>query len=220
MKYFYTILCILFIFVSNAQQIISIPLQTTVDTTTILNVVQLLQDTTSKAHSVVAPLLQTPPDSIVQTDTTAQKLAITDSIPQPTDTMQALILPQVEEEYVNPENISITKVITGEYWVSNTKHTDIMIDSSILSKLVIEHVTCTYLTISAVSVTQIIIKNSVISDLLIEDSSIGELIIENSKITEFTTEQSAIKKQLIVSKSAKPVQPTASPVLVKEDDDE
>lgn len=187
---------------ANAQQIISIPLQTSIDTTTILNVIQVLQDTvnTNKQDTIITPLQhgglipkQEIADSSITNDTIVL-LQDTSKIAQ-LDTLPKIVV----KEFHNPENITISKIITGEYLISNTKHTDIMIDSCIISTLIIENTVCKMLTINAVSVTHISIKNSKIDDFFIEDSSIGELRIENGEIIEFSIEQSAIKKQVIVS---------------------
>jgi hypothetical protein len=204
--------------VCNAQQLISIPLQTTIDTITIGNAIQLLQ---KGDQSIQIPPIITP---LKIADTIVSNANDVDTLDVLHDTVQEIV-----QEFINPENISISKIITGEYWIGNTKHTDIMIDSSIISKLVIENITCSYLSISALSVTQISIKNSVISEFEVEDSSIGELIIENTKITDFSTDQSVIRKQTIISKPQKyevkqqssksVVQPTNT-IDTDDDDDE
>lgn len=219
MRFFILFCFIPFVNICNAQQIISIPLQTSIDTTTIGNVIQILQDVdtvSSPKDTIIIPLNT----ANAATDLSPLQDTIfgaTDSLNQANDSLkQSLVI----ETNINPENITISKIITGEYWISNTKHTDIMIDSSIITKLVIENIECAYLSINGVMVSQMIIKNSIITDFEIDDSSIGELRIENGKIIEFSAEQSTIQKQIIVSKPIRQHKQEVIPTIESDDDDD
>lgn len=94
------------------------------------------------------------------------------------------------------DNISLTKIITTQWSIQDTRLTEFTVDSALVNMVIIENTTCTYGTISSSSISKLIIRNSTITDLLIEDSTIGELIIDNSRIIDFMSTDSYIRKQI------------------------
>lgn len=234
MKYFFAIIFVFFYLFSQAQHskkhpdfsqvgnvmsdsendTITIPTDVPIDTNKVVdsvkNIAVVVNDTIVNDTIVKDTIVQNNDTIPIVNDSIS--VAVIDSV-QIADTLAVAPIDslQIQKDttviapvFSNPENLAISNTVTGEYIIADTKHTDITIESSIISNLVIENVESKFLTISSGTMAKITIRNSQIGDILIEDSSIGEIIIENSKITEFETDNSSIKKQTILSGKAKP----------------